>query len=123
MPIPFPQLRAINALVAAEMLDAPLPYYGVNIFDVNTENLAAYTERMQAIAAHFAPISGFSPHFRAVRDYGGRKRLVRINHYTSDVSVDELRRLLLDNSAFEIDWARVMEVVEDYQFFVVQAEP
>src|SRR6185503_1237976 len=94
MPMPASEVQALNAHTTAEMLRLEPPFFGVSIFDVDADQLDEFTSRMQKVAAHYAPLKGFAPHFCANADYGSRLRLVRVNQYTEAVDAVQLRRLV-----------------------------
>jgi len=121
MPMPKSKAQALAAYVDVEMRRLSLPFYGVNIFDVDSSNLAEFTARMQRVAAHYADVKGFRPHLRAMSEDGSRIRLVRINYYSADMNPGDLNRLLEDAEVNGL-FRQVIEILEDYEFLTAQEQ-
>lgn len=116
MPIPEPEMKAWLSIFEDEMPGAPAPWFGVNIIDVNEDNLAAFEERVAPIGARILQLPGVSRLFRGMSDYGGRKRVLHIVRYDQTIDPD-LYAQLFDNDDYQEEWLAYGAILESYRWF------
>lgn len=116
MPIPEPEMKTWLSVFADEMPGAHAPWFGVNIQDVNEDNLEAARDRWAPVQSRVLQLPGVSTHFRAVSDYGARKRTITIVHYDEMIDPD-LYAQLFDNDDYLEEWLAVGATLESYRWF------
>ena len=117
MPIPAPEMKAWLSVFADQMPSTPAPWFGVNISDVNEDNLAAYQDAVGVVTARLIRLPGLSLHFNAMSDYGQRKRLLSIVRYGETIDPGLYARLF-DNDEYCEEWLAMGATLESYQWFL-----
>ena len=116
MPMPDSDMKALLTIFEDQMPGGRAPWFGVNIQDINEDNLAAFEERVGPVSARVTQIPGVTRHFRALTDYGARKRSLWIVRYGESID-RELYSQLFDNDEYREEMLALGATLESYQWF------
>jgi hypothetical protein len=117
MAIASSKVEALVELMNQEMFRCSAPFFGINVYDINEPHLDEFNSRLSRAGSRFAELPGFSLYFRALSDYGTRKRIIGIGRYEEEIDPQRYRDTISENQEFLRDWRALCEVMENYDFF------
>lgn len=123
MPLPKSEIDSWSAIQNLEFMTTPAPYYGVNIYDVRTENWEALIDNQKRVKTITMKLPGYKPYYWAVRDYGEFRRVIWINYYEKtpdpdDPGVAELAEIFANDLMPEF-----CQLIEKYRWFITSETP